>query len=70
MTARVQRDVTDMIRKGGGSEIAFEPGGRHTKVLFVDAQGARQWITFHLGGRPKRYEDCLRSQLRRRGLNL
>lgn len=52
MTARVQRDVTDLIRRGGGTEVKFEAGGRHTKVIFRDCSGVEQRLTMHLGGRP------------------
>lgn len=70
MTYKVLRDVTDMIRRGGGSSIRTRPGGKHTKVVFLDGAGVERWVTIHHGSNGKRYEDCMRSQLRRRGLNL
>ena len=68
MTRRLLRDVKDMIADAGGLEIRVEDGGRHTLVHFVSPAGTPGRVTVHKGSNPKRYEDCLRSQLRRQGL--
>lgn len=65
---RLLRDVKDVVMAAGGIDVTIEDGGRHTVVRFLNPQGDPHRITVHKGSNPKRYEDCLRSQLRRRGL--
>jgi hypothetical protein len=65
---RLLRDIKDAIESAGGIGVTIEDGGRHTVVHFLNPQGERHFIPVHKGSNPKRYEDALRSQLRRRGL--
>lgn len=64
------RTVRDLIERGGGREIAMGEGGKHAVVEFTNPADERRSVTFHRGTNPKRFEDCLRSQLRRAGLRL
>lgn len=70
MTERALREVVQLIGRSGGSQIRLQPGGKHTRIIFLDLDGVEQWITFHRGTRQKRHEDSVRSELRRRGLKL
>lgn len=66
---RVLRDIKETIERAGGRSIAFRDGGRrHRRVSFLNADGEPHEITIHVGTNGKRFEDCFRSQLRRRGL--
>jgi hypothetical protein len=68
MTRRVLRDVMDVVAAAGGLNVTIEEGARHTRVCFFNSAGAACFISVHKGSNPKRYEDVLRSQLRRMGL--
>lgn len=65
---KTQRTVRDMIQRGGGRDVAIRPGGKHQFVEFTAPDGTAHSLPLHNGTNPKRYEDCLRSQLRRAGL--
>jgi len=65
------RYAIDMIRRGGGDNVAVRQGGRHTRVEFVTPDGKRGSLTLHRGShQSSRYADSVRSQLRREGLTL
>ena len=65
---RTLRDTKDMIARGGGRDIVITHGGEHTRVSFDNPAGERMFVLIHKGSNPFRYEDMLRSQLRRKGL--
>jgi hypothetical protein len=65
---RLLRDVKELVAAAGGHSITVEEGSKHTRVVFRNPAGVTHWVTVHKGSNPKRYEDVLRSQLRRMGL--
>ena len=68
MTRRLLRDVVAVITAAGGINVSVQEGGKHTRVLFSNTAGQPCHVSVHKGSNPKRYEDVLRSQLRRMGL--
>jgi hypothetical protein len=66
---RKNRDIIRAVRDAGGHRIEIGPGGKHSRIIFMNPAGERHEITFHASSNGKAYEDAFRSQLRRRGLN-
>lgn len=65
---RMLRDVKELIARRGGRAIEIEQGGKHTFVYFNNPAGVRTFVAIHKGSNPHRYEEALRSELRRKGL--
>lgn len=62
------RYTKNMIVRAGGRSIVITPGGDYTRVEFDTPAGSREFVVIHTGSNPIRFEDTLRSQLRRKGL--
>lgn len=59
------RDIMDMVRKQGGTELAIEQSSRHTVVSFSNGKGRRS-VCFHRGSiNTRRFIPAMRSQIRR-----
>lgn len=70
MTDKTLRYIVDLVRGAGATKITTETGGKHRKLVFTNPAGVEHRLAIHRGTSPKRFEDSLRSQLRRRGLTL
>jgi hypothetical protein len=63
---RSHRDVLNLIRQMGGRNPTITQGGRHTRVVFTDKSGKRQWLSISRGANLLSHVPARnRSQLRR-----